>query len=512
VEIPALAGNWSPDLKQTIERCLQPNPWDRPTAKQIVNWKSHDSEQTVVGNKNRTKKWLVAGAIALLLTGVGAFFYMSHSHKYKHYTDNVVKAENFYKVAQYDSALAYSVKALGYVETDSIRQKEKMLNLLIPALNNFYNARYHDAFEGFQKAAEMGSGDACYYLGELTYNGLATVKDYNKGWEYTMQAFEKGFKMAYWRIAYAYETGRGIAQNKDSADYYYFEAIEGIKKPAENGDPEALANLGVMFGNGQGVSQNSKKAFEYCLKAAQSGYAFAMLNLSYRYRYGEGTAKDEEEAMKWCVKSAEMGNPGSLFSLGEIYLYGYCGQKIDVEKGIELITKAAEQNYSPALTKLGYLYWEGKKVKQDLNKSFLYSLQAVEYDKDNVVAMINVAHDYKNGNGVEKDYLKSKEYYLKALKSDSGRIDNYLYIGKLYKEGGPNLAKDENEYIQYCELAIRKGSENAKTELGSYFNSLGLAAYKKSNYAQARTYFNKAVRYGYETAQENLDYMNKMNK
>jgi serine/threonine protein kinase len=35
-EIPNIRGDWSPELKDTVERCLQKETWDRPTAEQIV--------------------------------------------------------------------------------------------------------------------------------------------------------------------------------------------------------------------------------------------------------------------------------------------------------------------------------------------------------------------------------------------------------------------------------------------------------------------------------------------
>ncbi|MDR1895239.1 MAG: protein kinase [Prevotellaceae bacterium] len=529
-EIPAVSGNWSDDLKTLVEKCLALNAWDRPMAKQIVEWKKdrehsttqnhsrHDSsmdtdiDKNVPDNKgksNRLKKSVIIAATVIV--GIVSFFLIRHNYNHKHYTANIAKAESFYAVARYDSALVYFGNALKYVDTDTVRHKQEMLNYLIPALNDFYAAKYKQSFEKFQIAAEMGSGDAYYYLGELTYNGLATAKDYNKGWEYTQKAFQKGFKMAYWRMANACETGHGVPQDKDKADKYYFEAIEGIKKLAENGDPEALGNLGSMYSVGQGVSKNEKMAFEYCLKSAQAGYAFVMNALALYYKVGYGTKQNNGEAMKWYIKSAEMGNPGSLLDLGNIYLYGYCDQTANKKKGVELITKAAEQNYAPALRKLGYLYAEGDYVKQDNDKGFEYSLKATEYDNDDFIAMENVAFLYKQGAGTEKNYAKSKQYYLNALRADTGRIDNYIYIGRLYKEGGPNLAKNTDEYIKYCELAVQKGSAEAKTELGNYFNGLGYDAFTKRNYSQARNYFNRAVvRYGHKTAKDNLDFINKL--
>ena len=59
--------------------------------------------------------------------------------------------------------------------------------------------------------------------------------------------------------------------------------LENYRKAAENGDPEAMANLGYMYQEGLGTPQNYSKAISWFRKAADKGSAKAMLSLGFVY-------------------------------------------------------------------------------------------------------------------------------------------------------------------------------------------------------------------------------------
>jgi TPR repeat protein len=487
---------------------------DKATAKEQINRFQSVVEFRNAFNNPKARDWWkkkqvqiigVCGTIAVL--GGGGLF-LNHQNNISNHQENYQKASNFLSIAQYDSSKIYFDKAVEYINADSTKQKAAMLNVLVPAMSAFYDAKYKDAFTQLQKASELGSGDADYYLGELTYNGLGTIKDYKKGWEYTNSAIKKGFKMAYWRIAYAYQTGKGVKKDVDKADKLYLEAVEAMKKLAESGDPEALGNLGAMYSNGDGLPKNDKIAFEYYLKSANKGYAFIQSNLAQMYRYGSGTELNLNEAVKWYEKSAKKGHPTAQLELGNMYLEGI-GVSQDIVKGLVLINNAAKQNYSGALSKLGYLYYMGKYVAIDHKLSFEYTKKAVDYDNDNITAIENLAFDYKEGAGVEKDFAEAKKYYLKAIKQDSTTAGkNYIKIAQLYLEGGNNLPKSEVEFIKYCELSEQSGSTEATEILGYYYNQKGVASHGAGNYSLARQYFQKAISKGNSKASNNLRIMN----
>lgn len=418
-------------------------------------------------NSKRFKMWAAILSFCILTCIVVFGLYGLYNNW--QYIANVTKAKNFYDVARYDSALVYYNSAIEYKKTDSIKHKVAMLKILIPAMQDFYDAKYKSAFDRFQQAAELGSGAAYYYMGELTYDGIGTIKDYKKGWEYTNKADVNGFKMACWRIGYAYEKGRGVERNQDKANQYYIGAIEAVKKMAENDDPEALCVLACMLLSGRGVVKNEKAAFENHKKAAELGYAFEMDNLASMYWYGIGVSKDINEAIKWYQMSADKGNPGAQYSLGRIYMYGENGVQQDKDKGLNLLLKAAEQNYPRALNLLAVLYTNETYVQKDEKKAFYYAQRTVEFDKDESAFMSNLAFLYRHGVGTERDYVKAKEYYIKAIEIDSTKTENYLSIANLYREGGYGLEKSEAEFINYCQRAMDAGDTEAKILLSNYY-------------------------------------------
>ena len=60
------------------------------------------------------------------------------------------------------------------------------------------------------------------------------------------------------------------------------ESIPGFKnmlRAAEQGDPEAQLNIGAMYANGQGVSQDYSRAVQWFCKAAEQDDAKAQFKL-----------------------------------------------------------------------------------------------------------------------------------------------------------------------------------------------------------------------------------------
>ena len=55
---------------------------------------------------------------------------------------------------------------------------------------------------------------------------------------------------------------------------------------------EAQHNLGIIFHNGKGVTQNSREAAKWYQKAATQGHLEAQLNLGLMYSKGDGVPHD----------------------------------------------------------------------------------------------------------------------------------------------------------------------------------------------------------------------------
>ena len=89
------------------------------------------------------------------------------------------------------------------------------------------------------------------------------------------------------------------------------EAFEVIKAKAEKGDATAQFNLGLLYDNGQGVTQDYAEALKWYRKAADQGNAKAQFNLGFLYDNGQGVTQSELEAYIWFSLAAAQGSKGA---------------------------------------------------------------------------------------------------------------------------------------------------------------------------------------------------------
>ena len=102
----------------------------------------------------------------------------------------------------------------------------------------------------------------------------------------------------------------------------FSEDIQTLIKNAEGGNPKAQFNLGVAYGKGEGVPQDSAEAAKWWQKAAEQGLAEAQNNLGIAYETGQGVPKDNAESMKWFRMAAEQGHASAQCNLGISYSDG----------------------------------------------------------------------------------------------------------------------------------------------------------------------------------------------
>jgi TPR repeat protein len=158
-------------------------------------------------------------------------------------------------------------------------------------------------------------------------------------------------------LGWLYQNGLGVSQDYRQARTWY-------EKAAATGQPMGMNNLGWLYQNGWGVPRDYGKARDWYLKAAATGNALAMDNLGYLCESGLGGAQDYAEARAWYEKGARAGNGYALNHLGALYHDG-CGVAQDYAKAFQLYESAAGTGNAWAMTNLGWLYQYGRGVTQD---------------------------------------------------------------------------------------------------------------------------------------------------
>jgi TPR repeat protein len=99
--------------------------------------------------------------------------------------------------------------------------------------------------------------------------------------------------------------GAGVAAY-DRGDYET--ALKTLRPLAEEGNPAAQSDLGVMYEKGQAVPQDYKEAARWYRKAADQGYPTAQFNLARMYGLGHGVPRDYVYAYMWLSLAAADGN------------------------------------------------------------------------------------------------------------------------------------------------------------------------------------------------------------
>ena len=102
----------------------------------------------------------------------------------------------------------------------------------------------------------------------------------------------------------------------------YATALPIFRQLADQGNAKAQTSLGIMYTNGQGVTQDYGEAVWWYRKAADQGYARAQYNLGYMYATGQGVAQDYGEAVRWSRKAADQGPADAQYNLGVMYANG----------------------------------------------------------------------------------------------------------------------------------------------------------------------------------------------
>src|SRR4051794_10850211 len=84
------------------------------------------------------------------------------------------------------------------------------------------------------------------------------------------------------------------------------------------GEASAMFNLGLLYENGRGVTQDYAMARDWYTKAADKGQASAMFYLGLLYENGRGVTQDYAMARDWYTKAADKDDARAMSQLEEL--------------------------------------------------------------------------------------------------------------------------------------------------------------------------------------------------
>jgi serine/threonine protein kinase/TPR repeat protein len=154
------------------------------------------------------------------------------------------------------------------------------------------------AFEYFKAAADDGDSAGKFCAGECYYLGKGTAVDVQKA----VSLFQEAAAMHEPRAMDALGTHFRRAKDYQRARAYYEEA-------AGLGFVRSMVNLGVLYLQGEGVTQNYQTAVSLFKKGAERSDSYGMFFYAECLAEGKGVPKDLAAATEWAKRAAQAGNP-----------------------------------------------------------------------------------------------------------------------------------------------------------------------------------------------------------
>lgn len=225
-------------------------------------------------------------------------------------------------------------------------------------LNIEYLKDYEKAVDCFQQAIDKGDAEAYFYLGLCYENGYGVDKDPVKAAELYEVAADKGEKNGQYALSKCYAAGIGVPKNLEKA-------VELCQLSADQENVEAQVSLGKFYAEGIVLPKNAEKAVEYFNLAAAQGNAEANFQLALCHVKGEGVSEDLIEALRLLDKAYKLG----LEKAVPVILFLTCPQRGYDKKAFEENQKLAETGDEEAMWRLGFFYFLGLVVSEDIDKA-----------------------------------------------------------------------------------------------------------------------------------------------
>lgn len=148
---------------------------------------------------------------------------------------------------------------------------------------------------------------------------------------------------------------------------------------ADQGDPQAMIQIGLMHLRGHGVRRSSIEAAKWFRMGANLGNAEAQFKLGFLLA-NIGLAPDDSvghvqknyaEGLRWYRAAAKQGHNLAAFHTGHAYSYAR-GVKQNFGEALHWYKRAARLGNSHGAFNVGFMYFHGQGIPQDVPKSLMW--------------------------------------------------------------------------------------------------------------------------------------------
>jgi TPR repeat protein len=230
--------------------------------------------------------------------------------------------------------------------------------------------------------------------------------------------------------------------------------LAAVRQAAEGGSPEALVLLGRSYEKGNGVPRDIVKACAFYVRAIRLDSPGAG-ELLWKLLQEKGTVAHIRSA-------ADRGDPEAEFAWAGFLALGFempliQGQAfITGDQAFQLLQKAGEKGFTPALVETGLCHYAGRWVPQNNEKALrAWTLAAEKGSSD---AMVRIA--LTSLKGTEDTTGRTQAIALLLQAAEQGSVLAEVGLGFCYETGtGEPVSKAEA--ARYYRAASVRGSQDA---------------------------------------------------
>ena len=190
---------------------------------------------------------------------------------------------------------------------------------------------------------------------------MVKASNFKGAYDTLNQMANQGNAQAIYNLGYLTQTGQGTPKNEKKA-------IELYEQAAKKGYPVANYVLGKNYAGGTlGLKQDLTKAKQYLERASNSGFDDATVDYAVLL-FAEGTATGDQQALKKLQPLIQKGNFQAIHAKA-LYDISQGFKKKDekpIQQGINAIQDLAKKGYIPALMAVGNMLANGNIVPQNL--------------------------------------------------------------------------------------------------------------------------------------------------
>jgi TPR repeat protein len=307
----------------------------------------------------------------------------------------------------------------------------------------------------------------------------------------------------------AHLVGAGMPRNLS-------EALRLFQEAADEGDPDAQYNLGVLFAamheQGADLRQREALAVLHLYAASTAGHPGALMAMGYRHMHGYGVPKActtaalnyievakkiasvysagmpqavelirlnlhqkdrkviSSSEMNLFVQIATSGDTTVAAAIGKRYLLGIEGFRQDYRKAKHYLRLAANRNHPGALSLLGYMYCLGLGTSKNLDSAYSFFVSA------------SAQNDPLGHNGLGFIYFKGTTAQARNLRlafrhfnesAHGGSSDGMFNLASMYLTGTGTEQSFQRAVLWYTQALDRGHTPAAYSLAVMHLNGIG---------------------------------------